>query len=240
MIDEALIRRMVRDAVLRAVAGAPSATVPPSRLVTQSDVESVPAGTCLEARPGSLVTPLARQAAIERGVRITGATGEPERRLEPPTPAPSSRAVAVAADHGGYEMKEMLKAHLNERGYVVLDCGTSSAESVDYPDYALAAARLVAQNRAWRGIVVDGAGIGSCIAANKVPTVRAAMCYDEATAVNSREHNDANVLALGAGMIGAAVARRIVDVWLETPSGGGRHARRVEKIRDIERRYSEP
>jgi ribose 5-phosphate isomerase B len=153
-------------------------------------------------------------------------------------PAPASqKTIAIGTDHGGYQLKEMLKSHLDELGYAVVDCGTDSTASVDYPDFAFAVARLVAQGRVWRGIVVDGAGIGSCMAANKVPGVRAAMCYDQATAVNSREHNDANVLTLGAGLIGPNLAQQIVQIWLETPHGGGRHARRVEKIMDIERRF---
>ncbi|NNG15910.1 MAG: RpiB/LacA/LacB family sugar-phosphate isomerase [Gemmatimonadales bacterium] len=131
----------------------------------------------------------------------------------------------------------MLKGHLQDQSYHVVDCGTEGTDSVDYPDFALAVAQLVAEGRAWRGIVVDGAGIGSCMAANKVPGVRASMCYDEATAVNSRAHNDANVLTLGAGMIGPEVGRQIVSRWLETPSEGGRHTRRVNKIMDIEHRY---
>jgi ribose 5-phosphate isomerase B len=151
-----------------------------------------------------------------------------------------AKTVAIGADHGGYELKEMLKGHIRDRGYAILDCGTDSAESVDYPDIALAVARLVAQGQAWCGVLVDGAGIGSCMAANKVPGVRAALCYDEATAVNSRAHNDANVLTLGAGMIGPNLGRQIVTTWLETPAGAGRHARRVEKIMDIERRFSRP
>jgi ribose 5-phosphate isomerase B len=122
-------------------------------------------------------------------------------------------------------------------GYGVIDCGTNSADAVDYPDFAYAVARLVADGRAWRGIIVDGAGIGSCIAANKVPGVRAALCYDQATAVNSREHNDANVLTLGAGLIGENLARQIVTTWLQTDFGGGRHARRVQKIGEIEKRF---
>ncbi|MBT8478863.1 MAG: ribose 5-phosphate isomerase B, partial [Gemmatimonadetes bacterium] len=145
--------------------------------------------------------------------------------------------VALAADHGGFEMKEELAGHLRQRGFSVIDCGTHDRDAVDYPDFALAAARLVARGQAAEAIVVDGAGIGSCMAANKVPGVRAAMCYDEATAVNSREHNAANVLTLGAGLIGGALAKRIVDTWLDTPHGAGRHARRVAKIMDIERRY---
>ncbi|UCG77056.1 MAG: ribose 5-phosphate isomerase B [Gemmatimonadota bacterium] len=143
----------------------------------------------------------------------------------------------MGADHGGFELKELLKEGLRDLGYDVLDCGTGSTEPVDYPDFALSVAGLVAQGRAWRGILVDGAGIGSCMTANKVPGIRAAMCYDEATALNSREHNDANVLTLGAGLIGPGLARRIVETWLNTPTGGGRHARRVEKIMAIERRF---
>jgi ribose 5-phosphate isomerase B len=151
--------------------------------------------------------------------------------------AAGGKTVAIGTDHGGYELKEMLKSYLCDLGYAVLDCGTDSTRSVDYPDFAFAVAQLVAQGRAWRGIVVDGAGIGSCMAANKVPGVLAAMCYDLATAVNSREHNNANVLTLGAGLIGPNLARQIVRTWLETQFGGDRHARRVDKIVEIERRF---
>lgn len=151
--------------------------------------------------------------------------------------APNSKVVAIGADHGGYPMKERLAKHLVEAGYQVIDCGTNSAESVDYPDFAFAVAEKVSLGFAWRGIVIDGAGIGSCMTANKLPGVRAAMCYDHATAVNSREHNDANVLTLGAGLIGDNLARQIVDTWLSTEFGGGRHARRVDKIMTIEKKY---
>ena len=148
-----------------------------------------------------------------------------------------SRAVAIGADHAGFRLKETLRSVLGELGYAVIDCGTDSEESVDYPDFALAVAQLVAEGRAWRGVVVDGAGVGSAIAANKVTGVRAALCYDQATARNSRQHNDANVLTLGAGMVGPSLAREILATWLQTPAEGGRHARRVDKIMDIERRY---
>ncbi len=145
-----------------------------------------------------------------------------------------NKLVAIGADHGGYSMKEELKSHLQKNGFEVIDCGTNSTEAVDYPDFAEAVASKVTSGEAWRGIVIDGAGIGSCMAANKVHGVRAAMCYDHATAVNSREHNDANVLTLGAGMIGLALAKQIVDAWLHTEFGGGRHAKRVDKIMAIE------
>ncbi len=150
--------------------------------------------------------------------------------------ASKNRRIAIAADHGGFSMKEDLKPYLQKQGYQVDDCGTHSSVSVDYPDFAYAVAIKVSAGEAWRGIIIDGAGIGSCMAANKVLGVRAAMCYDHATALNSREHNNANVLTLGAGMIDSTLARQIVLTWLNTNFGGGRHARRVDKIMDIERK----
>lgn len=155
------------------------------------------------------------------------------------TAAPSLE-IAIGADHGGFALKEKLISHLRDQGYGVRDCGTNSNDAVDYPDFAFAVARLVADGSCASGIVVDGAGIGSCMTANKVPGVRAAMCYDLSSARNSREHNHANVLTLGAGLIGEGLARQIVDEWLATPWGADRHARRVAKITDIEHRYLRP
>lgn len=153
------------------------------------------------------------------------------------TMASPTTTIAIGADHGGYHLKERLVTHLREKGYTVRDCGTFSPEPVDYPDFAHAVARLVADGTCQWGIIIDGAGIGSCMVANKVPGVRAALCYDVSSARNSREHNHANVLTLGAGLIGENLARQIVDAWLETPWGPGRHARRVAKIMEIERQY---
>jgi RpiB/LacA/LacB family sugar-phosphate isomerase len=150
--------------------------------------------------------------------------------------ANKNRRIAIAADHGGYSMKEDLKPFLQKQGYQVDDCGTHSSESVDYPDFAYAVAIKVSSGETWRGIIIDGAGIGSCMVANKVDGVRAAMCYDHATALNSREHNNANVLTLWASMIDTTLARQIVLTWLNTNFGGGRHARRVDKIMDIEKK----
>jgi len=155
----------------------------------------------------------------------------------PAEAASPGRRIAIGADHGGYKMKEALKAFLTAKHYAVLDCGTHNTDSVDYPDFAYAVARLVANQTAHFGIIIDGAGIGSCMVANKVPGVLAAMCYNEATAKNSREHNHANVLTLGAGMISQDMAEAIVTAWLNTPVGPGRHARRAKKIIDVERRY---
>jgi ribose 5-phosphate isomerase B len=151
-----------------------------------------------------------------------------------------AETIAVGADHGGYELKQAIIEHLRQQDLSVHDCGCVSTEAVDYPDFAHAVANLVGTGVCRWGIIVDGAGIGSCMAANKVPGVRAALCYDLSSARNSREHNHANVLTLGAGMIGTGLARQIVDEWLATPWGPDRHARRVAKITDIEQRYLRP
>jgi ribose 5-phosphate isomerase B len=169
----------------------------------------------------------------------------PSQTPSQPGPEPKSEAqssakkvVAIGSDHGGFDLKELLKPELSGLGYEVIDVGTSNnKDAVDYPDFALDVALLVSGSKAWRGIVIDGAGIGSCIVANKIPGIRAGMAYDYSTAVNSREHNDTNLLTLGAGLIGPALAKLIVKTWLSTEFGGGRHARRVEKIIAIEKKY---
>jgi ribose 5-phosphate isomerase B len=252
-MEEDDIRTLVRRAVQRSLVLEGNASESVTRrygssgrkLVTEADLEEVASGSRVEVPVGALVTPLARDLARDRGIQLVpeavqhgsrAALGEPSAVPSTASAAPD-RTVALAADHGGFELKEKIKAYLHELGYGVLDCGTSSSDSVDYPDFAYAAARLVSEGRATRGIVIDGAGIGSCMAANKVPGIRAALCYDLSTAVNSREHNDANVLTLGGRLIGDVLAREIVKRWLGTPFGGDRHARRVDKIMAIERRY---
>jgi ribose 5-phosphate isomerase B len=174
-------------------------------------------------------------AAVLAGVSIDEPADEAA-----PAPSAGGEAIAVGADHGGFRLKERIVADLRERGLEVRDCGTDSTQAVDYPDFAHAVARLVADGACRSGIVVDGAGIGSCMAANKVPGVRAATCWDVSSAKNSREHNHANVLVLGAGLVGENLALEIVHTWLATPWGGERHARRVAKITEIERRYLSP
>ena len=143
----------------------------------------------------------------------------------------------LGADHGGFDLKENLRAYITELGFDVRDMGAYHKNPVDYPDFAHAVAKLVSTGKAWRGIMIDGAGIGSCIVANKVPGVRAGMAYDISSASNSREHNDTNVLTLGAGLIGTNLARQIVKTWLTTEFGGGRHAPRVDKIMAVEKQY---
>ncbi len=148
--------------------------------------------------------------------------------------------IAVGADHGGYQLKERIAFRLKEAGWDVVDCGTHSQESVDYPEYALAVAQKVADGDCRWGIMIDGAGIGSSMVANKVPGVRAALCYDVSSARNSREHNHSNVLTLGAGLIGDGLAWQIVEEWLSTEWSGGRHARRVAMIDALDQQYSGP
>ena len=156
----------------------------------------------------------------------------------PSVDAPAGgETIAVGADHGGFHLKQELITHLRDRGLEIHDCGCTSTAAVDYPDFAHAVANLVGTGTCRWGLIVDGAGIGSSMVANKVPGVRAALCYDLSSARNSREHNHANVLTLGAGLIGPGLARQIVDEWLATPWGGDRHARRVAKISGVEQRY---
>ncbi|MCL6430774.1 MAG: ribose 5-phosphate isomerase B [Anaerolineae bacterium] len=145
--------------------------------------------------------------------------------------------VAIACDHAGVTLKQHLIGLLRARGHEVLDLGTHGPESVDYPDYALKVAEEVSAGRASTGILICGTGIGMSLAANKVPGIRAAVATDPYVARMARAHNDANVLCLGARVIGEGLAEEIVDTWLATGAEGGRHALRVEKIRRIEQRY---
>jgi ribose 5-phosphate isomerase B len=208
------------------------------RAVTEADIRAAARTTrTLTVAADALVTPAARDLARALGVALatTGRGAEapspPSTVDRPPSPRP---VVALGADHGGFPMKEDLRKALAEMGCEVLDVGTHSGAAVDYPDFAVAVARAVAEGRARLGIMVDGAGIGSCMAANKVPGVRAALCYDLTTARNAREHNDANVLTLGGTLIGTRLALDIVRAFLATPFEGGRHAPRVAKINRLD------
>jgi ribose 5-phosphate isomerase B len=242
MIPESDVRQLVARTVTRLLGSAaqqPGPSQPAreasrhakSRIVYQDDIRAVPEGGRLVVARGSRLSPLAGELARQRRVQIVSEAQSPSAGL------PATRTVAVGADHGGYALKESVKVYLAELGYVVTDLGTTSAEAVDYPDFAYAVAKAVADGAAWRGIMIDGAGIGSAMVANKVPGVRASLCYDLSSASNAREHNDANVLTLGGQLIGPNLARQIVKTWLSTEFGGGRHARRVEKIAAVESRY---
>ncbi len=175
---------------------------------------------------GAVVTPWAREVAATRGVRIIQIAARPQ-----------SAVVALGADHGGFPVKEDIKAHLTRLGYRFRDFGTFSTDAVDYPDVALAVAKAVKAGEAEVGILVDGAGIGSAMAANKVPGIRAALCVDAAAARNAREHNDANVLTLGAKSVDAGRLLEILEVFLTARCTEERHARRVAKIKAIEESY---
>jgi ribose 5-phosphate isomerase B len=198
-------------------------------VITEIDIRDVPDGGRLLIREDAIITPSARDVIAGRKIEVRHRT----RR----STTGKQRLIAVGSDHGGFEMKEQLKQFLETSGYRYRDFGTFSNETVDYPDFAHLVARAVADGLCDLGIIVDGAGIGSCMTANKVPGVRAAMCYDEATAQNSREHNYANVLTLGGRMLGFDRIREIVRVWLTTPEGEERHAKRVAKIMTIEKQY---
>jgi ribose 5-phosphate isomerase B len=195
--------------------------------VTEANVrEAARTGRTLRVPDGAVVTPSARDLSRQLGVKLEEAPAQRHAR----------RTIALGADHGGYPMKEQLKPLLEELGYAVLDLGTHSTAAVDYPDFAVAVARAVADGRAWRGIMVDGAGIGSAMAANKVAGARAASCHDLTTALNAREHNDANVLTLGGTLLGMRLAADIVKAFLATEFAGGRHAARVDKINRLDTR----
>jgi len=198
------------------------------QVITAHDV---PPGGDFRVVRGAIVTPSARELIASRGVRLLEVSQE-----EMPA-APPERLIVLGADHGGYRLKEALKPVLASLSIEVRDVGVADETPVDYPDIALQVAELVVSGAATRGIVIDGAGIGSAIAANKVPGIRAALCYDKASARNSREHNDANVLTLGARLLTASQAEDVVRTWIATPFAGGRHEARIQKIRDIEQRY---
>jgi ribose 5-phosphate isomerase B len=198
-------------------------------VITEDDVRGLPEGARLRVAEGARLTPLAADIVRERRIELV-------RRVPRRGPR-AEKIVAVGADHGGYPLKEELKGLLAELGHRVRDFGTNSTEAVDYPDFAHAVARAVSEGEADLGIVIDGAGVGSAMTANKVPGVRAAACYSVKVAVNSREHNDANVLTLGSGTITPDEMRDIVRAWLSTEISEDRHRRRVAKIDAVERQY---
>jgi ribose 5-phosphate isomerase B len=198
------------------------------KVITAQDIPAT--GDFYIAR-GSIITPSARELAATRGVRLVEVA---EDQLPG---APPEKTVALGADHGGYRLKESLKPVLASLGFTVRDIGVHEEKAADYPDLALQVAELVALGTAARGVVIDGAGIGSSIAANKVPGIRAALCYDKASARNSREHNDSNVLTLGARLLTETQAEDVLRTWLATSFAGGRHQARIQKILDIEQRF---
>ncbi len=198
-------------------------------VITEAEVKNLAYGSNLLIREDAIITPSAQDLIQELSLNVS--------YRKHSKPAGKTRTIALGADHGGFETKELLKRWLSEWGYQHRDFGTTSSDAVDYPDFAHAVARAVADGACELGIILDGAGIGSCMTANKVPGIRAAMCYDEASAKNSREHNYANVLTLGAKMLSSDQIKIVVKAWLNTPEGEARHGKRVDKIMAIEKQY---
>jgi ribose 5-phosphate isomerase B len=195
-------------------------------VITTGDV---PLGGVLEVLRGTIVTPSARDLARDRGVPIVEVAPEEHSQAQEP-----HRTVAMGSDHGGFRIKEFLKGVVTSMGYVVEDCGVFDERPVDYPDLAEKVAAAVSSGQVFAGVMVDGAGIGSAMVANKVPGIRAALCYDLASARNSREHNHANLLTLGGRVLTETQAEDVVRTWFATPWGGGRHQLRIDKITAVE------
>jgi ribose 5-phosphate isomerase B len=209
-------------------------------IITEADARTLDIGATVGLSATGHVTPLARDTLAARRVTVVRSGSRDEGLPTDLAPTSDIRRVVIGNDHNGIALKRTLVDHLRGRGLAVIDVGTNTAESVDYPDIAGAVARSVARGEADAGIAIDGAGIGSAIAANKVRGVRAAMCLTETIARYSREHNGANVLTLGTSLIdGPPAAIRIVDVWLGTPMREARHIRRLLKIRRLEDRFSQ-
>jgi ribose 5-phosphate isomerase B len=206
-------------------------------IITEADARMLDVGSTVELARGGVVTPLAKDTLAARRVTVVP-TGTADPALPSDlAPVADVRRVTIGSDHSGINLKKALVQHLRGRGLAVLDVGTDKPDPVDYPDIAAAVALSVARREADAGIVIDGAGIGSAIAANKIRGIRSAMCLDETTARYSREHNGANVLALGASLLsGTEAAIRVVDVWLGTPMREARYIRRLLKIRQLEER----
>lgn len=206
-------------------------------MISEVEARQIEPGTTVELDKGGHVTPLAADTLRERRVTVV-TTGSSDPALpDDLAPAFPVRRVVIGSDHTGVALKAALVAHLRRQGIAVEDIGTEGTAAVDYPDIAGTVGRTVARGQADAGIVIDGAGLGSTIAANKVRGIRAAMCTNVTLARYAREHNGANVLALGSTLIDEAAARDIVDTWLGTAMREARYLRRLVKVRDLEGRF---
>jgi ribose 5-phosphate isomerase B len=199
-------------------------------VITERDV---PLSGDLTVAAGTIITPSARDLARNRGVKIVEVAPDQYRPSPPP-----SKVVAIGSDHGGFRMKEALKPLIAELGLLAHDVGVDEEKPVDYPDIAEKVGQAILAKTASRGVIIDGAGIGSAMAANKMPGIRATLCYDRASARNSREHNDSNVLTMGGRLLTQSQAEEVLRTWLSTPFAGGRHSGRLDKISGIEQRYA--
>jgi len=248
------VRALVRDVLAKALPGDAPGDAPPEtsrfvqvapepsqtsnavvrdesskNVITEDDVRGLNTGETLRIGEDARLTPLAADIVREKGIEIVRRSSRRGSR--------ASKLIAVGSDHGGYKMKEELKTYLVELGHRVQDFGTNSEDAVDYPDFAHAVARSVSNSSSDVGIIIDGAGVGSAMTANKVPGVRAAACYSVEVARNSREHNGANVLSLGSKTINSKEMREIVAAWLSTDLTEDRHRKRVAKIDAIQKQY---
>ena len=202
-------------------------------IITEAEARTLEIGSTVSLKPGGHVTPLAADTLKTR--RITVLSGVADASLDGLAPVADIKTLAIGSDHSGVALKAALRDYLRQRGLSVMDVGTDGPDAVDYPDIAAQVARLVSRREVDAAIVIDGAGIGSAIAANKIAGARAAMCTDKTLARYSREHNGANVLALGASLVSTDDAKAIVDTWLATPMGEARYIRRLAKIRALEK-----
>jgi ribose 5-phosphate isomerase B len=202
-------------------------------IITEADARAIEVGASVTLTTGGHITPLASDTLRARRVRVIRDVVEADDASLPPVA--DVRSVAIGSDHSGVALKATVIEWLRGLGLAVQDVGTNSTEPVDYPDIAAQVARLVAHREADAGIVIDGAGLGSTIAANKIDGVRAAMCTDPTLARYAREHNGANVLALGATLVTGEDAKAIVQTWLTTPMREARYIRRLAKIKALER-----
>jgi ribose 5-phosphate isomerase B len=202
-------------------------------IITEAEARTLDIGSTVSLKPGGHVTPLAADTLKAR--RITVLSGVADASLDGLAPVAHIKTLAIGSDHSGVALKAALRDYLRQRGLSVIDVGTDGPDAVDYPDIAAQVARLVSRQEVDAAIVIDGAGIGSAIAANKIAGARAAMCTDKTLARYSREHNGANVLALGATLISTDDAKAIVDTWLATPMSEARYIRRLAKIRALEK-----
>ena len=202
-------------------------------IITEADARVLDRGATVTLARAGHITPLAADTLRERKITVLheGRTSPEDASL---APVAAIRSVAIASDHGGIALRQGLVTFLRGRGLAVQDLGTDGPEPVDYPDVAASVADGVARGQADAGIVIDGAGIGSAIAANKVKGIRAAVCHDTTTARYARQHNGANVLSLGATLVTPQEALEVVDTWMNTPMREARYIRRLAKIRDLE------
>ncbi len=206
-------------------------------IITETDARQIPTGTTVELEARGHVTPLAADTLRERRVTVVRAGSADPALPADLAPVSPVRRVTIGADHTGVALKAALVAHLRGAGLAVYDCGTDGPEAVDYPDIAAAVGKSVVRGEADAGIVIDGAGLGSAMAANKIRGVRAAMCLNVTLARYAREHNGANVLALGSTLLDTPTAVAIVETWISTPTKEARYLRRLLKVRRLEETF---